>query len=59
MFGETSLWDNMATGLTAKIRLVKCPRCRRLLPELPDIPVYKCGGCDAILVGKCSSFLTK
>ncbi|KGN45844.1 uncharacterized protein LOC105435747 [Cucumis sativus] len=42
----------MATGLTAKIRLVKCPRCRRLLPELPDIPVYKCGGCDAILVAK-------
>ncbi|XP_038884663.1 uncharacterized protein LOC120075389 [Benincasa hispida] len=40
----------MATELTAKIRLVKCPRCRRLLPELPDIPVYKCGGCDAILV---------
>ncbi|XP_022939892.1 protein ENHANCED DISEASE RESISTANCE 4-like isoform X5 [Cucurbita moschata] len=42
----------MATGLTAKIRLVKCPRCHRLLPELPDIPVYKCGGCDAILVAK-------
>lgn len=41
----------MATGLTAKIRLVKCPRCRRLLPELPDIPVYKCGGCGAVLQG--------
>ena len=51
----TSVLSIMATGLTAKIRLVKCPRCHRLLPELPDIPVYKCGGCDAILVGKYSS----
>ncbi|CAI9091905.1 OLC1v1027016C1 [Oldenlandia corymbosa var. corymbosa] len=39
------------TTQTAKIRLVKCPRCRHLLPE-PEIPVYKCGGCGAVLQAK-------
>lgn len=42
----------MAAELTTKVRLVRCPKCRQLLPELPDIPVYKCGGCGAVLQGK-------
>lgn len=42
----------MTSGVTAKVRLVKCPKCRQLLPELPDHPVYKCGGCGTILQAK-------
>lgn len=42
----------MASGTTPKVRLVRCPKCRLVLPEVADVPVYKCGGCDAILVGK-------
>ncbi|CAB4301543.1 unnamed protein product [Prunus armeniaca] len=42
----------MAPELTTKVRLVKCPKCRRLLPELPEFQVYKCGGCGATLQAK-------
>ncbi|KAI3741837.1 hypothetical protein L1987_59515 [Smallanthus sonchifolius] len=28
---------------------VKCPRCRNVLPEPREVPVYKCGACDATL----------
>ncbi|KAG2730672.1 hypothetical protein I3760_01G305300 [Carya illinoinensis] len=42
----------MTSGLTTKLRLVRCPKCRQLLPELPDHPVYKCGGCGTILQAK-------
>ncbi|XP_061996169.1 uncharacterized protein LOC133714107 [Rosa rugosa] len=42
----------MATEFTTKVRLVRCPKCRLLLPELPDFRVYKCGGCGAILLAK-------
>ncbi|PRQ35461.1 putative toll-like receptor, P-loop containing nucleoside triphosphate hydrolase [Rosa chinensis] len=38
--------------VTTKVRLVKCPKCRLLLPELPDSQVYECGGCGAILQAK-------
>ncbi|KAK9145361.1 hypothetical protein Sjap_005264 [Stephania japonica] len=38
---------NMAEG--SKVRLVRCPKCENLLPELPDFPVYQCGGCGAVL----------
>ncbi|KAJ3682919.1 hypothetical protein LUZ60_013146 [Juncus effusus] len=34
------------------VRLVKCPKCLNLLPELPNVPVYKCGGCGTILRAK-------
>ncbi|KAK9094295.1 hypothetical protein Scep_025764 [Stephania cephalantha] len=37
----------MAEG--SKVRLVRCPKCENLLPELPDFPVYQCGGCGAVL----------
>lgn len=40
----------MAEGST-EVRLVRCPKCEDLLPELPDYSVYQCGGCDAVLRG--------
>lgn len=42
----------MTSGLTTKVRLVKCPKCRQVLPELADIPLYQCGGCGTILQAK-------
>ncbi|KAK4400939.1 hypothetical protein Sango_1200000 [Sesamum angolense] len=33
----------------AKVRLVRCPKCENLLPELPDFSLYQCGGCGAVL----------
>ncbi|KAI3831171.1 hypothetical protein MKW92_047309, partial [Papaver armeniacum] len=36
-------------GGGGKVRLVRCPKCRVLLPELPNVPLYKCGGCGATL----------
>ncbi|PON82470.1 putative zinc-ribbon domain [Trema orientale] len=36
----------------AKVRLVRCPKCQNLLPELPDYSVYQCGGCGAVLRAK-------
>eukprot|EP00268_Persea_americana_P051834 TRINITY_DN575_c1_g1_i3.p1 TRINITY_DN575_c1_g1~~TRINITY_DN575_c1_g1_i3.p1 ORF type:complete len:1076 (-),score=213.75 TRINITY_DN575_c1_g1_i3:541-3768(-) len=35
-----------------KLRFVYCPSCRQLLTEFSDIPVYKCGGCGAVLKAK-------
>ncbi|KAI4364697.1 hypothetical protein MLD38_020753 [Melastoma candidum] len=35
-----------------KVRLVKCPKCQNVLPELPDYYVYQCGGCGAVLHAK-------
>lgn len=49
----------MAGGLTPEVRLVRCPKCRNVLPELPDVPVYKCGGCETILIAKNRKFDTK
>lgn len=37
---------------TSKVRLVRCPKCENLLPELPDYSVYQCGGCGAVLRAK-------
>lgn len=36
----------------AKIRVVRCPKCDKLLPELADFTVYRCGGCNATLQAK-------
>lgn len=41
----------MSGELTTKIRLVRCPKCRLVLPELPHYNVYKCGGCGTTLQG--------
>ncbi|KAL2541863.1 Uncharacterized protein Adt_02841 [Abeliophyllum distichum] len=42
----------MSTQPTTKVRLVRCPRCRQVLAELPDVPLYTCGGCGTILKAK-------
>ncbi|KAI7730916.1 hypothetical protein M8C21_013338, partial [Ambrosia artemisiifolia] len=34
------------------LRLVRCPKCENLLPELNEYSVYQCGGCGAVLQGK-------
>uniref|UniRef100_A0A803M4W5 Zinc-ribbon domain-containing protein n=2 Tax=Chenopodium quinoa TaxID=63459 RepID=A0A803M4W5_CHEQI len=39
----------------SKLRLVRCPKCENLLPELPDYSVYQCGGCGAVLRAKKSN----
>lgn len=41
----------MASGTSAQIRLVRCPRCMKILPESLDILVYECGGCGTRLQG--------
>uniref|UniRef100_A0A1D1XST2 Uncharacterized protein At5g05190 n=1 Tax=Anthurium amnicola TaxID=1678845 RepID=A0A1D1XST2_9ARAE len=42
-----------ATAPTAaKVRVVRCPKCQKLLPELAGFSVYRCGGCDATLQAK-------
>lgn len=43
---------------SAQIRLVKCPRCRKILPELPELPIYKCGVCGTVLQGSLFSYST-
>ncbi|MED6216701.1 hypothetical protein PIB30_010141 [Stylosanthes scabra] len=35
-----------------KIQIVRCPKCRKMLPEPVDCSVYKGGGCGAVLKGK-------
>ena len=40
----------------AKVRLVRCPKCENLLPEVTDYAVYQCGGRGAVLRGKVHSF---
>ncbi|GAB4844572.1 hypothetical protein Ancab_037970 [Ancistrocladus abbreviatus] len=37
---------------SSKVRLVRCPKCQNLLPELPDYSIYQCGGCGAVLRAK-------
>lgn len=36
----------------ADVRLVRCPKCENLLPEVADYSVYQCGGCGAVLRAK-------
>uniref|UniRef100_A0A6N2ML55 Uncharacterized protein n=1 Tax=Salix viminalis TaxID=40686 RepID=A0A6N2ML55_SALVM len=42
----------MNGGSAAKIRLVRCPKCRNVLVEPQDVPVYTCGGCSTYLRAK-------
>ncbi|XP_057496953.1 protein ENHANCED DISEASE RESISTANCE 4-like [Actinidia eriantha] len=35
-----------------EVRVVRCPKCQNLLPELVDYSVYQCGGCGAVLRAK-------
>lgn len=42
----------MSSQTSSKVRFVRCPKCQLVLPELADIPVYKCGGCATVLQAK-------
>ncbi|PHU22454.1 hypothetical protein BC332_07561 [Capsicum chinense] len=42
----------MSSQMGTTVRFVRCPKCQLVLPELADIPVYKCGGCGTILQAK-------
>ncbi|KAL8210793.1 hypothetical protein R6Q57_005230 [Mikania cordata] len=42
----------MTGEINKKQRLVRCPRCRNVLAEPTDVPVYACGGCGAPLQAK-------
>ncbi|GJS66879.1 protein enhanced disease resistance 4 [Tanacetum coccineum] len=42
----------MTSTMNTKVRLVRCPKCRNVLPEPPDVLVYECGGCGAKLQAK-------
>jgi len=46
--------ENMTQKSRADLRLVKCPRCARILPEPEQVSVYACGGCDTVLQGNAS-----
>lgn len=35
-----------------EVRLVRCPNCGKVLPEIANIPVYQCGGCKTKLQAK-------
>lgn len=35
----------------SEIRLVRCPKCDKVLPEPPVFTVYQCGGCGCMLRG--------
>lgn len=41
----------------SNVRLVRCPKCENLLPELPDYSLYQCGGCGAVLRAKSKALL--
>lgn len=41
----------MADGSSSGVRLVRCPRCGNLSPELSDYSTYRCGACGAFLRG--------
>ncbi|CAN1793786.1 Protein ENHANCED DISEASE RESISTANCE 4 [Linum perenne] len=34
------------------VRLVRCPKCENLLPELANYSIYRCGGCGTVLRAK-------
>ncbi|KAK7285822.1 hypothetical protein RJT34_20603 [Clitoria ternatea] len=43
---------------SAKVRLVRCPKCQNILPELADYSVYQCGGCGAVLRAKHKGYVS-
>ncbi|XP_061353013.1 protein ENHANCED DISEASE RESISTANCE 4-like [Gastrolobium bilobum] len=43
---------------SAKLRLVRCPKCQNLLPELVGYSVYQCGGCGAVLRAKHEGYVS-
>ncbi|KAL5061268.1 hypothetical protein RYX36_032872 [Vicia faba] len=43
---------------SSTLRLVRCPKCENLLPELADYSVYQCGGCGAVLRAKQKGYVS-
>ncbi|CAN8254467.1 unnamed protein product [Cochlearia groenlandica] len=41
-----------APGLSSQSRIVRCPKCHKLLQEPIDATIYKCSGCDSVLQAK-------
>ncbi|CAN6934945.1 unnamed protein product [Brassica oleracea] len=41
-----------APGLSSQSRIVRCPKCYKLLQEPIDATIYKCSGCNSILQAK-------
>ncbi|XP_074317700.1 uncharacterized protein LOC141653754 [Silene latifolia] len=41
----------------SEVRLVRCPKCDKVLPEPSGYTVYQCGGCGAILRAKKKSLV--
>ncbi|KAK1399741.1 hypothetical protein POM88_009604 [Heracleum sosnowskyi] len=42
----------MTSQADSKVRMVRCPKCKHVLRELVEVPIYRCGGCGAILQAK-------
>ncbi|WOH01277.1 hypothetical protein DCAR_0520659 [Daucus carota subsp. sativus] len=42
----------MSGQANSQVRKVRCPKCMLVLRELPEVPIYRCGGCSAILQGE-------
>lgn len=40
---------------STKLRLVRCPKCQNVLPELANYTIYQCGACNTVLRGTLSS----
>jgi hypothetical protein len=49
--GSCSAATPAAGSQQQQIRVVRCPKCDKLLPELTNYSVYVCGGCGATLQG--------
>ncbi|CAH8307017.1 unnamed protein product [Eruca vesicaria subsp. sativa] len=45
-----------APGLSSQSRIVRCPKCHKLLQEPIDATIYKCSGCNSILQGTIIAF---
>ncbi|KAG5036875.1 hypothetical protein JHK86_017715 [Glycine max] len=41
---------------STKLRLVRCPKCQNVLPELANYTIYQCGACNTVLRGKPKGF---
>ncbi|KAI3720916.1 hypothetical protein L2E82_31915 [Cichorium intybus] len=50
---KNQVFRKMSSQITSTpLRLVRCARCRKVLPEPPDVSVYSCGGCGLLLQAK-------
>lgn len=49
--GDVLVFSSLMANIEG-IRLVRCPKCLNVLPEPPNVTVYKCGGCGTTLRAK-------